>query len=312
MELNAQQLFERFKIITDKRSGIISNVMPMYFPPGSENQVHGYSVDLGRPNEMHPKHCAAGENEDSMNGCGTAVIHDTAKIRALCESVERYCSILYQTRELKMDTFNNIDEYALDPMRLLRCSDAEIQRTKPAFMTKQPDRDSAEPWMQGFSLTHNKPIWVPLTAVYLGLPFPLNQHLQLPMSSGFAAGSTYQQAVLSGITELIERDSLSLWWLHQLPMPRIDPDSFKDPAITTLINKLAAQGVQSHLLDLTTELGIPVVGIVQTSETSYPHALSMGACRLGGEAAALRALEEGLSLRVALAKPDELVNRQVF
>jgi ribosomal protein S12 methylthiotransferase accessory factor len=111
----------------------------------------------------------------------------------------------------------------------------------------------------------------------------------------------YDHAVLSALTEIIERDSLAIFWLHQLPMPRIRLDAFDDPRIRLLLERNRAAGIENHLVDMTTDVGVPVIGIVQTCERFAPHVVAMGACRVNAADAALRVLEEAGSLRIALS-----------
>src|SRR4029077_10929338 len=116
----------------------------------------------------------------------------------------------------------SLGDRALDPRRLPQCSASERRRAAAAFILRAPDPDREELWIRGYSLTHERPLWVPLTATYLGLPLPITDHLMFPLSTGLAAGTSFRQAILSGLCEVIERDSLALFWLHQLPVPRID------------------------------------------------------------------------------------------
>ena len=97
---------------------------------------------------------------------------------------------------------------------------------------------------------------VPFTAVYLGIPLPLSRHVVLPTSSGCAAGTCYADAVLAGLLELIERDSLMLWWLHQLPLPRLRPERLEGRwagLVSELIDRAGACGVRTELFDVTSD-----------------------------------------------------------
>jgi ribosomal protein S12 methylthiotransferase accessory factor len=172
-----------------------------------------------------------------------------------------------------------------------------------------PDPAAKERWVEGYSLTRGRRTWLPLTAAYLGLPEPLSSHVVFPESTGFATGSDYESAILSGLCEVIERDSLALWWLHQLPMPRIDRGAWQAPALRELLHRAERVGLDTQLFDLTSDLGVPVVGLVQTSKRGSPRVVAMGACRTTVAAAALRVVEEAGSLRIALGWSKPLVDR---
>jgi ribosomal protein S12 methylthiotransferase accessory factor len=210
-------------------------------------------------------------------------------------------------------TARSLGDQALDPRRLPQCSSRERARAPKAFALRKPDLDRDDLWIRGYSLTDQGPLWVPLTAAYMGLPLPIGEHALFPVSTGLAAGTSFRQAILNGLCEVIERDSLALFWLHQLPMPRIEVRHLSTPALADLLRSGDAAGTETTLLDLTTDVAVPVVGAIQRCARAGPHAIVMGACRLDGESAALRVLEEVGSLRVALTEAaDRRVGREAF
>ena len=225
-------------------------------------------------------------------------------MRAVCEALERYCGVMYPTEGVLRASARSLGDRALDPRRLPRCSRRERARAPAAFRLREPDVERDELWVRGHSLTERRPLWVPLSATYMGLPLPISEHVLFPLSTGLAAGTSFRQAILSGLCEVIERDSLALFWLHQLPVPRLEApaQTVRDPALRELLAAGGAAGTETTLLDLTTDVGVPVVGAVQTCARAAPHAITMAACRPDPEAAALRVLEEVGSLRVALTE----------
>jgi ribosomal protein S12 methylthiotransferase accessory factor len=101
--------------------------------------------------------------------------------------------------------------------------------------------------------------------------------------------------------------------LHQLHLPRIEVEYPPGSALHHLLRSGDAAGTETTLLDLTTDVGVPVIGAIQTCGRLAPHAIVMAACRLDAEAAALRVLEEVGSLRVALTEAaDRPVSREAF
>jgi ribosomal protein S12 methylthiotransferase accessory factor len=198
---------------------------------------------------------------------------------------------------------------ALNPQRLPQCSSQERARAAPEHRLRIPDLDTPERWVRGYSLTHGSPVWVPLTATYMGLPDPIAAHLAFPLSTGFAAGVDYSQAILAALCEVIERDSLALWWLHQLPMPRIVLGEEIDPDLFERLCLAGRNGIHTELFDLTTDVNVPVIGVIQTTKCNRPHVVIMAACRIDGVTAAIRVLEEAESLRLALGGTHQAINR---
>ena len=299
--------------IVDDRCGLVGRLFRFRFPPGFERQMHGFTAMLGRPGALHAGVSGIGRELGTFTGSGTAVDETTARIRALCEALERYCGVMYASTGILRATWRSLGDRALDSRRLPQCSPRERRRGAARFTLRAPDPDREELWIRGHSLTHQRPLWVPLTTTYMGLPLPIADHLLFPLSTGLAAGTTFRQAVLSGLCEVIERDSLALFWLHQLRVPRIEVEQPRCGSLRALRHSSNTAGTETTLLDLTTDVGVPVVGAIQTCRRRAPHAITMAACRLDGEAAALRVLEEVGSLRVALTEAwDRRVGREAF
>ncbi|WP_437673959.1 YcaO-like family protein [Sorangium sp. So ce131] len=306
---SGRALIERLTPLIDERSGVLSRVSRITFPPGYEGQMFGFSAEVARHAALQPLQVSLSE---PLVGHGTALDETTAKVRSLCEAIERYCSVMYPTAGVRFASRRELGGEAIDLGRLPRASAREKARARPFDLPREPGEDDKLAWVRGYSLTRAAPRWIPLTAAYMGLPLPVSEHVILPISTGFAAGGDLESAILSGLFEVIERDSLALFWLHQLPMPRLSDPAALGPGVEELVERAARAGITSHLFDWTTDVGVPVVGVVQTTERGAPHVVAMGACRATAAAAAQRVLEEAGSLRVGLAYAGRAVSRASF
>jgi ribosomal protein S12 methylthiotransferase accessory factor len=306
--LDSDALLKRLRPLIDGQCGVLREPERLAFPPSHQGQIHGYSVRVGRLTALHVEQVRS--TEDAA-GHGTSWDDDTAMLRACCEALERYCASMPPVSGVLTASADELGEDALDPRRLPQCSFRERALADPRYRLRTPDSTATDRWVKGYSLTRGRAAWIPLTAVYLGLPDPLDSHLVYPESTGFAAGASYDDAVLSALCEVIERDSLALWWLHQLPFPRIETQAWSDPVLAELVERARHAGVETHLFDLTSDLGIPVVGVVQLAAHGSPRAVTIGACRPSWAAAAVRVVEEAGSLRVALAWSAESVDVNV-
>jgi ribosomal protein S12 methylthiotransferase accessory factor len=76
-------------------------------------------------------------------------------------------------------------------------------------------------------------------------------------SNGCAAGNTLEEAILQGFLELVERDSVALWWYNRLRRPALDLSSFPSPHLQQLFRHYQGLGRDLWALDLTADLGIP-------------------------------------------------------
>jgi len=67
-----------------------------------------------------------------------------------------------------------------------------------------------------------------------------------------------------------------------------------------LLERLALAGIECTFFDLSTDVGVPVIGLVQRCRARFPHVVTMAACRATAKRAALRVVEEAATLRAAL------------
>jgi ribosomal protein S12 methylthiotransferase accessory factor len=78
-------------------------------------------------------------------------------------------------------------------------------------------------------------------------------------SNGNAAGSSLEDAILQGILELIERDTVALWWYNRTPMPGVDLSAFGDPWVEEMTARYAGVARELWALDIISDFGVPVV-----------------------------------------------------
>jgi ribosomal protein S12 methylthiotransferase accessory factor len=285
----ADDLVAAIEPLVDARSGVLGGLARFRFHDGFEGETFAFGCPVGSPQQLHD--VPPNRRKYDLDSAGSGLDETTARVRALVEGLERYCSFIPSTAGAIVASARELGDEALDPRRLPQCSPAERERAPAEHRLKLPDPDAKTRWIKGYSLTRRKPLWIPLTAVFLGLPEPDEEHLAFAITTGFAAGTTYEQAVLAGLCEVIERDSLTIWWLLQLPMPHVELRGL-DPRLDELLRKTERTGVRTDFIDLTTDVGVPVIAAVQRRARAEPVSLAYTACRLRGEDAALRAMEE--------------------
>ncbi len=131
-----------------------------------------------------------------------------------------------------------------------------------------------------------------------------------PLSIGCAAGPTPEAAALHALLELIERDAAALWGRGGR---RGRPVALEDPAMAAAAALIARlrQGEaarRSWLLDLTTDLGVPVIAALSTGPEGEGFCCGLAA-RASRAAAARAAILEMAQMEMAhavvLAKREE-------
>jgi ribosomal protein S12 methylthiotransferase accessory factor len=100
---------------------------------------------------------------------------------------------------------------------------------------------------------------VPTAYCYFGHPDIREHFFTACDANGHAAGNTVEEAILQGTMELVERDAASIWWHNRVRRPAFDLDSLDEPYVDSLRKHYATLGRDLWALDLTSDLGIPVV-----------------------------------------------------
>jgi ribosomal protein S12 methylthiotransferase accessory factor len=135
---------------------------------------------------------------------------------------------------------------------------------------------------------------------------PYRSLLRYTSSVGTASGANVQEAVLHGLCELIEHDGLSHallgWFIAGMPqVDLVDPWTLPDRLHRRYLDAVAAVGAQVFLLDVTTDVGVPVYVAIKDDDDAEPALFGSGASP-SGEYAAERALSELIQLN-ALVDP---------
>jgi ribosomal protein S12 methylthiotransferase accessory factor len=122
----------------------------------------------------------------------------------------------------------------------------------------------------GRSLTRDIPAWLPASMVYINWYLgafaaePLTNYNHFP---GMQAGPTLEFALVSAIEEVIERDTMMIWWANRLPFPAIQ----LSPVLHTLWEgRPTALGQRAWAIFLENEFNLPVIaGVVENTEEQF-------------------------------------------
>ncbi len=124
---------------------------------------------------------------------------------------------------------------------------------------------------------------------------PLDWFKKLNEFNGTSAGNTFEESILQGACELVERHTNALVDIHRHVTPTIDPDSVVDPALRELLDKFARQGIRVWLKDFTLGFPVPTVGAVAYDPKTFPELSEIvfaSGTSTAPDKAAIRALTE--------------------
>jgi ribosomal protein S12 methylthiotransferase accessory factor len=130
------------------------------------------------------------------------------------------------------------------------------------------------------------------------------------LSTGCAAGASFEAAASRALLELVERDAVALWWIGgQRPKPLAAESAAAAEAVRLLgILRQGRDERASWLLDLTTDLGIPCMAAVSVDDTGRGLACGFAARVTAVDAARAAILEMcqmELGLVLAAAKREQ-------
>ena len=89
--------------------------------------------------------------------------------------------------------------------------------------------------------------------------------------NGPSAGNTYEEAVMQGICEIIERHVCAIITKDHVSTPSIDLDSIHGPVAVNLIEKFKANNIELRLNDFSLDTGIPTIGALAWDPHTFPE-----------------------------------------
>jgi putative methanogenesis marker protein 1 len=188
-------------------------------------------------------------SKTSHTGKGVSPIQ--AQVSITMEAIERYCSEFREEYgdKLVRGKFALLKKNSnvLDPRALI------LSRASNYNPDKEID------WVWGHDLSKDEEILVPACAVY----HPFHQDgtfLFSTHTNGIAAGNTYEEAIIHGLAELIERDAWSIArYSHAFNDALFMEDEPENRFIIDVLEKFEAADIEIVTKDLTTDIKVPVV-----------------------------------------------------
>jgi oxazoline/thiazoline synthase len=194
-------------------------------------------------------------------GNGSTV--EQGEASALMKAAERYSGIFHGD---EIRTIRRLADFptgdAILPNDVLLFSETQLKRDDASHAgargLRQFDPSAEIAWTPVWSLRDERFKHIPTGLLYYfhdaggGATFTAD-------ANGCAAGNTIEEAILQGFLELVERDACAIWWYNRLQRAEIDLDRLGDSYIRDLRAQFAALGRTLWALDVTSDLGIPVV-----------------------------------------------------
>lgn len=308
--LPPDQVFEAYRHLISPVTGVVKEITrdrrgPSFF--------HSYRSGPCVGEGAHGVEELRGSLRGQCGGKGVTAMD--AKVSALCEALERRSGTFHGDEERVRGSLRSLGEPAIHPNDCMLFSDRQYGTRVEWNRAHGPFQQVCEPfddlevmdWTPLWSLTEKRHRLLPTAMLYYGASDGGGGRSVCADSNGSAAGSSREDAVLQGLLELVERDAVALWWHNRCRVPGVDLDGFGDPWIDELRRQYAGVGREVWALDVTSDLGIPVMVAVSRRADSAPEDLWFGfGAHLDPRTALRRALTELNQLMPAVlrASPD--------
>ena len=225
---------------------------------------------------------------------GFSFDQELAIIRMLGESIERYSLDYFYPKIEKIAAPASLKGDFVHPVRFSPFSAKQLK--KDSFRYFRISEASPMQWSQATSFTTGKRLLLPSQLNCIHFKYLDNEPLVLRMtSSGVAAGISLEDALYRAIFELVEHDSFMIHYLNKLPSPKVDLESIPDPQIQRLLELCKRYRLELHVLNITTDLGIPAFVALSVDRTGIGPAVGVGLkARFSEVEAIINAIEESL------------------
>ncbi|WP_169911016.1 YcaO-like family protein [Evansella clarkii] len=255
--------------------------------------------------------CSLSGVKGSLNGAiasaGAGGIYDKeVRNRAIYEGAERYSALSYtKTHKSK---YIDLKENKINPREFLMYTPEQYKLK--GFPYKEYNNNQVINWSKAKTLDSSESFWVPTFKIDLKPPIP---YLCRPNSTGLAAGRTIEDAIISGLFEVIERDAcITTWLLKKEPITLIF-DEIYDEELKELIKRCELNELEITFLKFPAIIDIPcIVALLRSGSNRNGVSITLGsAVDPSYERAARKALIESILLRHTLINLRKIHNYKV-
>lgn len=242
-------------------------------------------------------HYETNHKNDSRSSSGTSFNQKRALVKALGEAIERYCLNVVDGKNLTSANISELPIQYIDPFKIPSFS--KNQLSKKEFERFIFSKNTKFKWVEGYSYTKQKKVLIPAQLVYTSYNLlPNEPYIRFPISTGAAAHTSFNQALYTGICEIVERDSFMIYYLNTMSAPIIDIHTVRSKEVHRILSMLNRYKLELTVIDMTTDLQIPVYVAILLDKTGNGPGVSVGLkAGFNGLEVLIGAIEESLMVR---------------
>ena len=224
-----------------------------------------------------------------------------AKASALCESIERYSGVFQGDEARLRARYSDLGAAAIHVNDCMLFSERQFKNREQwnalgstsSWVPLPFDVNAEIEWSPVWSLTSNVRRYVPTAYCYYGYSQKYSAWFTRADSNGCAAGRSMEEAILQGFMELVERDSVAIWWYNRSLKPAVELSSFPEPYFEELLQYYKTLHRDLWVLDITGDLNIPSFAAISRRNDKETEDIILGfGAHFDSRIAILRALAE--------------------
>ena len=271
--------------LVDERVGIVKFLREVPRESGAPDFFHYYAKSCNT--------LGFSSHQNFSYGGGASSSRELAAAKAIGEAVERYCSAVYELDACPLATFDSAPFPCVPPDQFALYS--REQYASPGFPYVQFTRSTPVRWTPLMDLASNETWYVPACMVFMPYVFDeacCEQPIAQRISTGLACHSSFKEAAIAAICEVIERDAFTITWQGRLAPPRIRLRSLNDNN-QDLIGRFQRAGYCVSVFHITLDVCVPsVLSVLQGTTSERPALVFAASTSLDPEQAVRKSLEE--------------------
>ena len=291
-----KKAFSTYAHLIDPYVGFFRNMSPI--DTGRNDLVHVFMMQYSRTAFLTDS--ADLLRTDTGYSYGKGISEWQSKASCLFEAIERYSGQWRPGRPVLNRSYEDIEHRAIPAEDLLLFSErqyknrADWNKNCPKkFMVFKP-LDSQVPidWLATHALKTGETVFIPAAYGMYNYPDPEHRAFIYADSNGCAAGLTREEAILQGLFEVVERDTLALAFGHKAPFVRVDLSGIRLPYFGEMEMYLASRERSLEVYRVPSELDIPCYIALSTCSRERNPILTGYGCHLDPVIAVSRAVTE--------------------
>ncbi|GEM_PF-987730 len=262
-------IIDKYNHIVNDKTGIVKSIYKK-----NNEVIHELIHYTGVIN--NPVFSASKEDEKKRYTvvCGGTSFDDSMALsKCLGECLERYAALNINYKNFISGSYNQLTEKGYRCIHVREFSYfSDNQYLELNFPFKKITDDTTLYWVIGKDLYSKANVLIPAELIFLNHveKFSINHNI----STGQACGETLNDAIITAIYEVIERDSFIMTWKKKISFPHINIKTIDDNIINKMIEKFYNSNMEVWLVRIEMEYGIPtVMGILLNNNINYRNVL---------------------------------------